>query len=300
MTTPLTTTRAETVVPSELRYTLKHRRTFLDALLTYAAIGLTLVAMLPLFSVLIMLLLRGVPSLSLELFTGLPPGAGMVGGGIGNAIVGTAVLVVVASAFALPLGFLAAVYLAEYGGASPLATTVRFSGKVLTGMPSILAGVFAYAAVVTATGSFSAWAGGVATGILMVPVVMLTSEEALRMVPSKMKQAALGMGATRAQMIVDVVIPTAAPGILTGVMLALARAMGETAPLLFTALFSNYWFEGELLEPIASLAVLIYNFSGSPFEEQNNLAWAAALVLVVLVLVTNLLAQRFTRREIEH
>ena len=205
-------------------------------------------------------------------------------------------IVTVASAFSLPLGFLAAIYLAEYGGDGGVASTVRFAGKVLTGLPSILAGVFAYAAVVGVTGSFSALAGGVATGILMVPIVMLTSEEALRMVPAKMKMAALAMGSTHAQMVLKVVIPTAAPGIVTGVMLALARAMGETAPLLFTALFSNYWFDGDLSDPIASLAVLIYNFSGSPFESQVELAWAASLVLVTMVLIANAIAQLVTMR----
>jgi phosphate transport system permease protein len=167
-------------------------------------------------------------------------------------------------------------------------------------MPSILAGVFAYATVVVVTGSFSALAGSVAMAVLMVPTVMLTSEQALRAVPSKMKLAAHGMGATHAETVLRVVVPTAMPGILTGVMLALARAMGETAPLLFTALFSDYWFEGHFREPIASLAVLIYNFSGSPFENQVRLAWAASLVLVVLVLVLNVVAQIVTRRPKEH
>ncbi|HEU5077511.1 MAG TPA: phosphate ABC transporter permease PstA [Polyangiaceae bacterium] len=287
-------------VGNDLAFSLRHRRTWLNLALTILAVGLAIVAALPLASVLLMLLARGVPLLSLELFTSLPPGAGTIGGGIGNAILGTTILVGVASALSLPLGFLAAVYLAEYGGDSHLANTVRFSGKVLTGMPSILAGAFAYASVVMLTGSFSAWAGGIATGILMVPVVMLTAEEALRMVPDKMRQAALGMGSTRAQMVLEVVIPTALPAIMTGVMLALARAMGETAPLLFTALFSNYWFEGNLSEPIASLAVLIYNFSGSPFENQVELAWAASLVLVVLVLIANLTAQFvFRRRQVQ-
>jgi phosphate transport system permease protein len=288
------------VVPRHLFHSLKNRRTALDATLTLLAFALSAVAMLPLFSVLYMLIARGAPLLSLDLFTQLTPGAGAVGGGIGNAIVGTLVVVLVATLTALPLGFMAGVYLAEYGGDSKLAITVRFSGKVLTGMPSILAGVFAYALVVATTGSFSALAGGVATGILMVPVVMLTSEQALRMVPSKMKLAALGMGANRSQTVVQIVIRTAMPGILTGVMLALARAMGETAPLLFTALFSDYWFEGKILEPIASLAVLIYNFSGSPFENQVNLAWAGSLVLVVSVLVVNVIAQVVIRRHEEH
>ena len=277
-----------------------NRRTLLNGVLTWVAFALAAVAMLPLVSVLYMLVVRGAPLISGHLFTELTPGAGAVGGGIGNALYGTLVVVVVATLMSLPLGFMAAVYLAEYGGESKLAASVRFAGKVMTGMPSILAGVFAYALVVATTGSFSALAGSVATAILMVPVVMLTSEQALLMVPSKMKLAALGMGANRSQTVLHIVIPAAMPGILTGVMLALARAMGETAPLLFTALFSDYWFDGKLGEPIASLAVLIYNFSGSPFANQVNLAWAASLVLVVSVLVVNVAAQLLTRRQEEH
>jgi phosphate transport system permease protein len=283
-----------------LSYTVANRRTALDLILTGTAVALSLVAMLPLFSVLYMLLMRGVAMLGPDLFTELTPGGGMEGGGIGNAIVGTLVVVAIATVIAMPLGFLSAVYLAEYGGDTKLASTVRFAGKVLTGMPSILAGVFAYALVVSTMGSFSAFAGGVAMGLLMVPIVMLTAEQALRMVPEKMKLAAFGMGCTRTQVVLRVVVPTAGPAILTGVMIALARAMGETAPLLFTALFSDYWFEGKLGEPIASLAVLIYNFSGSPFENQVHLAWAASLVLVSLVLVLNVAAQILMRRPDEH
>ena len=282
------------------RKSLGEPRTLVNTLLTVLAIALTLFAMFPLFSVLYMLLVKGAALLSPSLFSELTPGAGMDGGGIGNAVVGTLVVVVVATLLALPLGFMGAVYLAEYGGDSKLAVVVRFCGKVLTGLPSILAGVFAYAMVVVTTGSFSAFAGGAAMAILMVPTVMLTAESALRAVPSKMKMAAFGMGATRAQVVTRIVIPTAIPGILTGVMLALARAMGETAPLLFTALFSDYWFEGKLLQPIASLSVLIYNFAGSPFEHQVALAWAASLVLVTIVLVLNVIAQVVTRRPEEH
>ena len=275
---------------------MAERRTFFNTGLTVLAVLLSLCAMFPLFSVLYMLLVKGAALLSPSLFTELTPGAGMEGGGIGNAIVGTLVVVAVSTALALPLGFLGAVYLAEYGDDSKLATLVRFSGKVLTGLPSILAGVFAYAMVVVTTGGFSALAGGAAMAILMVPTVMLTSESALRAVPSKMKMAAFGMGATRAQVVLRIVVPTAIPGILTGVMLALARAMGETAPLLFTALFSDYWFDGKITQPIASLSVLIYNFAGSPFEHQIALAWAASLVLVSIVLVLNVVAQVATRR----
>lgn len=288
------------VTTNSFRFSFSDSRTLGDRILTGIAYALALFALFPLFSVLYMLLTKGMSLLSFDLFTQLTPGAGMEGGGIGNAILGTLVVVAMATVLSLPLGFLAAVYLTEYGGESKLATSVRFAGKVLTGMPSILAGVFAYATVVIATGSFSALAGGVAMAILMVPTVMLTAEEALRAVPSKMKMAALGMGATRAQAVLKVVVPTAMPGILTGVMLALARAMGETAPLLFTALFSDYWFEGKVDQPIASLAVLIYNFSGSPFEHQVKLAWAASLVLVSLVLVLNVVAQILTRRPQEH
>jgi phosphate transport system permease protein len=279
---------------------LGERRTFMNTALTALALLLGLFAMFPLFSVLYMLLSRGATQLSLSLFTELTPGAGMEGGGIGNAIVGTLVVVAVSTVLALPLGFMGAVYLAEYGGESKFAVVVRFCGKVLTGLPSILAGVFAYAMVVVTTGSFSAFAGGAAMAVLMIPTVMLTAESALRAVPSKMKMAAFGMGATRAQVVTQIVIPTAIPGILTGVMLSLARAMGETAPLLFTALFSDYWFGGELLKPIASLSVLIYNFAGSPFEHQIALAWAASLVLVAIVLVLNVIAQIVTRRPEEH
>ena len=300
MTTSAAGDPSPRVAPTHLHRSHKNARTLLDTALTVVVFALSALAMLPLFSVLYMLLARGAPMLSLELFTQLTPGAGTEQGGIGNAIVGTLVVVLVASLLALPLGFLAAVYLAEYGGDRKLAVVVRFAGKVLTGMPSILAGVFAYALVVVTTGHFSALAGGVATGILMVPVVMLTSEQALRMVPSKMKLAALGMGANRSQTVWRIVVPAAMPGILTGVMLGLSRAMGETAPLLFTALFSDYWFEGKLGEPIASLAVLIYNFSGSPFPNQVNLAWAGSLVLVVMVLLINVVAQLLTRRQEEH
>lgn len=283
-----------------MRHSFGERRTLLNTALTVAAIALSLLAMFPLFSVLYMLLVKGAALLGPSLFTELTPGAGMDGGGIGNAVLGTLVVVAVSGALSLPLGFMAAVYLAEYGGETKLATIVRFAGKVLTGMPSILAGVFAYAMVVVTTGSFSAFAGGCAMAILMVPTIMLTSETALRSVPSKMKAAAFGMGATRAQVVTRIVIPTATPGILTGVMLAFARAMGETAPLLFTALFSDYWFEGKLDQPIASLSVLIYNFAGSPFEHQVSLAWAASLVLVSIVLVLNIIAQVVIRRPQEH
>lgn len=284
----------------ELLFSLGNARTLGDRVLTFVAISLAVFALFPLFSVLYMLIVRGGHLLSPTLFTELTPGAGMEGGGIGNALLGTLIVVVLASAISLPLGVIAAIYLAEYAGESRLGTLVRFAGKVLTGLPSIIAGVFAYAVIVVTTGTFSAWAGGVAMSILIVPTVMLTGEQALRAVPEKMRLAALGMGATGMETTLKVVLPAALPGILTGVMLALARAMGETAPLLFTALFSDYWFDGKLSAPIASLAVLIYNFSGSPFAHLSELAWAASLVLVGLVLILNVTAQIIIRRPKEH
>jgi phosphate transport system permease protein len=265
--------------------------------------AMTLVAMLPLASVLAMLIWRGGRRLSLALFTETPPSAFSAGGGFGNAILGTLVMVGIAALISVPFGILAAMFLAEFGPNSKTASAVRFCAKVLTGFPSILAGVFAYALVVLMTGSFSAPAGGVALSLLMLPTVMLTAEEAIRMVPAKMREAAIGMGCTPTQLAWRVILPTAVPGILTGVMLAVARAAGETAPLIFTALFSNDWLYSHgrlnLMEPTASLAVLIYNFSGMPFDNQIELAWSASLVLVLIVLVLNIGGQIFSKRSIK-
>ena len=277
-------------------------RSILSTLLSVMIGAATVIACVPLFSVLIMLFWRGGARLSWQLFTELPPTAFEEGGGFGNAIVGTLVMVGIAALISVPFGILAAVFLAEFGPDSKIAAGARFCAKTLTGLPSILAGVFAYAAVVLVTGTYSAPAGGIALALLMLPTVLLTAEEAMKMVPVRMKEAAVGMGCTRSQVIWKVVLPTALPSILTGVMLAVARASGETAPLLFTALFSNYWLiqNGHvgLMEPTASLAVLIFNFSGMPFENQIEIAWAAALVLVLLVLVVNILGQLFSRRRV--
>jgi phosphate transport system permease protein len=253
--------------------------------------------MVPLFSVIIMLVWRGGQRLGLALFTELPPAAGMVGGGIGNALLGTFLMVGVASLISVPIGILGGVYLAEFGPQTRTASAVRFSAKVLTGLPSVIAGVFIYALVVKTMGTFSALAGGVALSILMLPTVILTAEDAIRMVPHRMREAAIGMGCTPTQAILRVILPTARPGILTGVMLAIARSAGETAPLLFTALFSDYWIR-RLNEPAASLAVIIYDFSGQPYPNLIEIAWAASLVLVLIVLGLNVAAQMYLRRSV--
>jgi phosphate transport system permease protein len=280
----------------DLERRLRSSRTFINALFSLLIAMMAFGAMVPLFSVLIMLIYQGGQRLSFALFTELPPAAGMEGGGIGNSIVGTLVMVGIASLIAVPVGILGAVYTAEFGPDTSIAALVRFSVKVLSGLPSVLAGLFAYATVVLLTGKYSAIAGGVALSILMLPTVLLTAEQAIKMVPHRMREAAIGMGATQTQVTLHIVLPTAMPGILTGVMLAVARAAGETAPLLFTSLFSDYWLTRNLMEPTPSLAVLIFDFSSSPFPNQIQVAWAASLVLVVLVLIANIAAQIWTAR----
>jgi phosphate transport system permease protein len=193
-------------------------------------------------------------------------------------------------ALAAPPAILAAIYICEYHPGSRLSAAVRFTAKLLTGIPSIICGVFAFAAIVLATGKFSALAGGVALAVLMLPTILLTSEQALLGVQRAYREASYGLGATRFQTIGRIVLPEAMPAIMTGVMLAVARAAGETAPLIFTALFSQFWMSS-LMEPTASLSVLIYNFSTMPFEHQVKMAWTASLVLVLLVTVTNVTAQ---------
>jgi len=281
----------------DLERRLRSPRTLINAVFSVVITIMALVALAPLVSVLAMLIYQGGKRLGPTLFVGLPPAAKMEGGGIGNAIVGTLLMVGIASLTAVPVGILGAVYTAEFGPETKVASFVRFSVKVLSGLPSVLAGLFAYAGVVLLTGQYSAMAGGVALSILMVPTVLLTAEQAIKMVPQRMREAAIGMGATPTQATLQIVLPTALPGILTGVMLAVARAAGETAPLLFTAMFSNYWLtRNNLMEPTPSLAVLIFNFSSSPFPNQIEIAWSASLVLVVLVLIANIAAQIWTAR----
>ena len=288
---------------ADLEKSLLRPRTLMSGLLSGLVATMTIIALIPLVSVVWMLAWRGGHKLSMMCFTQLPPAPLELGGGFGNAIVGSVIIVALATLISVPIGVLSAIFLAQSHPRNRLAQAVRFAAKVLTGFPSILAGVFAYGAIVLTTGGYSAIAGAVAVCILMLPTILLTAEDAVRSVPAKMREAAIGMGATSAQVVWMVSLPTALPGILTGVMLAIARGAGETAPLLFTALFSGYWpiqhGHLNLMQPTASLAVLIYNFSGMPFQNQVELAWAAALVLVLMVLVTNLIGQGFSRRKIQ-
>jgi phosphate transport system permease protein len=261
-----------------------------NRILTGICITLSFAALIPLVSIIYLVLKNGLPQLSLSVFTQLPPAAGMTGGGFGNALIGTLAMVGIGLALSAPPGILSAIYICEYHPNGRLAGTVRFVAKLLTGIPSIICGVFAFAAVVVVTGDFSALAGGVALAVLMLPTILLTAEQALLGVQRAYREASYGLGATRFQTITRIVLPDAMPAIMTGIMLAVARAAGETAPLIFTALFSQFWMSS-LMQPTASLSVLIYNFSTMPFEHQVKMAWTASLVLVFLVTVTNVTAQ---------
>lgn len=292
--TPTNEHTTRQLTPAAFQTNPTERRALFSYALSSITVFMAVLACFPLFSVIIMLLYRGGKRLSLEVFTALPPTAFDTGGGFGNAIVGTLVMVGLAALLSIPFGILSAIYLAELGPYNKLSQIARFCAKTMTGLPSILAGVFAYAAVVLTMGHYSAWAGGIALSLLMMPIVMLTAEEAIKMVPKGMREAAYGMGCTPAQVMMKVCLPVAMPGIITGVFLAVARAAGETAPLLFTALFSDYWLQ--VNQPSASLAVLIYNYSGSPFDNQIELAWCASLVLVMIVLVLNIISRAIGQR----
>ncbi|HYR95470.1 MAG TPA: phosphate ABC transporter permease PstA [Candidatus Binatus sp.] len=236
---------------------------------------------------------QGASALSLGFFTNLPAPVGEPGGGMANAIVGSGKLLLAAAAVGVPVGFLGGVYLAEYGHGR-VASTVRYAADVLNGIPSIVIGITAYALLVRPMHHFSTLAGGVALGLMMIPVALRTTEEFLRLVPDPLREAALALGAPRWVTIVRVVIPAAARGVATGLLLALARVAGETAPLLFTALNNRFWSPG-WLQPTASLPVMIFTYAIAPYEDWHRQAWAAGLVLLALVLGANILARVLMR-----
>lgn len=276
-------------------------RQVFDTGMTWLAMVMAIAAIIPLFSVLIEILRRGFSGFSLNLFFALPAAMGEqnVVSGFGNAIQGTIIMVAVASLVSIPIGILTAIFLSEFRQAGKVGRAVRFVLTVLSGVPSVIVGVFAYALIVLNTiagyRGFSALAGSVALMVVMLPIVALSTEEALKLVPVPVRLASSALGGNRANTTFRVVLPAALPGITTGVLLAVSRAAGETAPLIFTALFSQDWFQG-FLNPSASMPVLIYNYASSPFVEQNALAWTAALVLLFLVLVTNVVSRIVTRK----
>jgi len=265
---------------------------------TLVIAAFAIIAVLPLVLVLVHVLIQGGRLISLRLFTDLPPAPGLEGGGIGNALIGTVIVTLIASAIAIPVGVGGGIYLSEYSRAGWFAQLVRFSNDVLAGVPSIISGVFVYGLVVATRvlggQSYSAIAGGIALAVLMLPTVIKTTDEGLRLVPQELRWGSYGVGASRFVTISRVVLPAAFTPIATGVVLAIARAAGETAPLIFTALFSPFWPDG-LLNPIATMSVLIFNFAIMPYPAQNELAWAASFVLVIMILGANLLTRWISR-----
>jgi phosphate transport system permease protein len=238
-----------------------------------------------LFFILGYLVWQGGRSLSWNFFTELPTPVGETGGGFGNAIVGSGKLLLLASLIGVPIGFMGGVYLAEFGG-NTFSFLVRYTTDLLNGVPSIVMGIFAYIIVVLPMRHFSTFAGGVALGIMMIPIAVRSTEEFLRAVPNTLREGALALGAPKWRAVTGVVIPAAMRGILTGIMLDLARVAGETAPLLFTALNNRFWSPG-WSQPTASLPVMIYTYAVSPYEDWHQQAWAGGLVLLGLVLVAN-------------
>ena len=252
------------------------------------------VALVPLAFILFFVVTRGITALDWNFFTQTPKPHGETGGGMANAMLGTLIISGLGALFAVPIGILAGIFVAEHAR-SRLASLVRFSADTLNGVPSIVIGLFVYALVVVPMKQFTALSGGIALGVMMIPIITRTTEELLRLVPASLREGALALGATHGRAVFTVVLPAALPGILTGVMVALARIAGETAPLLFTA-FNNHYWSTSLLQPIATLTVQVYTYATSPYDDLHRQAWAGALVLVTLVLTCSILARLATRR----
>ena len=255
----------------------------------------TLLVLAPLVAILIYLLYKGASSLNLAFFTQIPKPVGENGGGMANSIVGSGVILCLASLLGIPVGIAAGVYLAEFGRGRLLATLIRFTADVLNGVPSIVMGIAIYSLIVMPQQHYSAFAGGIALAIMMVPTVTRTTEEMLATVPHSIREAALGLGVPKWRTVLSISLRTASPGIITGCMLAFARVAGETAPLLFTA-FGNQFWSLNLNEPIAALPLQIYVYAISPYDEWHRLAWAGALVLIVMIMVSVTLVRIFANR----
>jgi phosphate transport system permease protein len=270
------------------------RRKLLSSLFVAFCGSAVLVALVPLALILFFVISQGIFALNVGFFTHMPAPVGEPGGGMANAIVGTLILVALAALMSVPIGVVSGIYMSEYSG-TRLASALRFAADTLNGVPSIVIGVFAYGVAVLPFKQFSAVAGGFALGVMMIPIVARTTEELLLLVPGSLREGALALGATRARAVFTVVLPAALPGIVTGVVLALARIAGETAPLLFTS-FNNRFFTTRLTQPISSLTVQVFTYAISPYEDWHRQAWAGALVLVMIVLICSLAARFATRR----
>ncbi len=272
-----------------------NKRRLTDRMMSILAAACVVIAIIPLLSILYTVTINGISSINLDFLTQLPKPVGEAGGGLGNAIQGTFIVVGLACMIGLPVGILSGIYLAEYGD-NKFGRTVSFVADVLTGTPSIVAGIFGYTFIVLYFGSFSAFAGGVALSVLMVPIVARTTEESLKLVPGSIKEASLALGISRWRTILHVVLSTARSGIITGALLAIARISGETAPLLFTSFGNMIWWNG-IDKPISTLPVQIYTYAITPFPDWHAKAWGGALILIILVLMLNVIVRFAIRKK---
>jgi phosphate transport system permease protein len=270
-------------------------RMFANHAATGLAVLSTILVVAPLVAIFIYLLYKGASSLNLAFFTQIPKPVGEAGGGMANAIVGSGILLGLGSLLGVPVGIGAGIFLAEFGRGDRLANFVRFTADVLNGVPSIVMGISVYSLIVLPQKHFSAFSGGVALGIMMIPTITRTTEEMLLMVPNAIREAALGLGVPNWRSVLAITLKTASPGVITGCMLAFARVAGETAPLLFTA-FGNQFWSANVNQPIAALPLQIYVYAISPYDEWHRLAWAGALVLILLIVVSVALVRFVTTR----
>jgi len=270
-------------------------RWLVDKTATSLAVLSTVLVIVPLAAIFIYLIIKGASSLNIDFFTKIPAPVGETGGGMANAIVGSVTLLALASLIGVPIGIGGGIFLAEFGRGTKLADAVRFTADVLNGVPSIVMGLAAYALIVVPQHHFSAFAGGVALGIMMIPTVCRTTEEMLLMVPHSVREAALGLGVPNWRSVLSITVKTASPGIITGCMLAFARVAGETAPLIFTALGNDFW-STSLNEPIAALPLQIWIYAQSPYDDWHRLAWAGSLVLIILIVLAVSLVRFVTSR----
>ena len=273
----------------------RRRRSAVNLFVSGLAILATALVITPLVAILGYLLYKGASSLNLAFFTHIPAPVGESGGGMANSIVGSGIVLALASLMGIPVGIAAGLYLAEFGRGTRIASAVRFTADVLNGVPSIVMGISIYALIVLRQKHFSALAGGIALAIMMVPTITRTTEEMLLIVPNAVREAALGLGVPKWRTAISISLRTASPGIITGCMLAFARVAGETAPLLFTA-FGNQFWSFRLNQPIAALPLQIFVYAISPYDEWHRLAWAGALVLIVLIMVSVTLVRIFAGR----
>ncbi len=275
---------------TELCSPLPRERVIFTYAMNAIAFGLTGLALIPLLSILWEILVRGISGLKSDMFV-----KAVIDNGFGNAILGTIIMVLIGGILSIPTGVMTGIFLAEFSQTNPITGLVRFISSILTGVPSIVVGVFAYGVIVLVTKGFSAIAGGFALAVIMLPVIILTTEESLKLIPISQRLASAALGGTRFQTIFRIVVTAAIPGITTGILLAVARAAGETAPLIFTALFSLDWSEG-LLSPTASLPVLIFNLYNDPDPEKSQLVWTTSIVLLSLILCVSILSRLVIRQ----